>query len=55
MANILRLETGFPKIENHVVESRFWAGVEERNAVVRFERGRGDNFRMTELSRIKYV
>ena len=55
MAHILCLKTCFAKIDNHVVEGRFWSGIEQRDAVVRFERGGGDDSGTTQLSRVQDV
>ena len=55
VANVLRFETGFAKIDNHVVERRFWPSIEQRDPVLGFERGRGDDPGEAELARIQNV
>jgi len=55
MANVFCIKPGFPKIDNHVVESRFRSGIEQHDAVAGFERSRGDNFRVTKLPRVENV
>ena len=40
MANVIGGESGFAKIDNHVVEGRFRTGVEERDAILGLNRGR---------------
>jgi len=55
MANIFGLEAGFPKIDNHVVESRFRASIEKSDAVVRLERGRGNYADVSKLAGIEDV
>ena len=53
MANVFCVETGFAKIDNHVVEGRFWTGIEQRDAVIRFERGGGDDSGKAKLPRVQ--
>ena len=53
VTEVLGLEAGFSKIDNHIVKSRFRTGVEKREAIVGCERGRGDNSRVAKLSRIE--
>ncbi len=55
VADVGRVETDLRKIDNDIVESRFGAGVEKREACVRFERGRSDDSAMTELARVENV
>jgi len=43
MANVLHGKTGLAKIDNYIFESRFCAGIEERDAVLRFEGSGCDN------------
>ena len=48
VAHILRLRAGLAESSSHVVECRFRAGVEERDTVVRLERGCGHDAGATE-------
>ena len=52
MPHVFRLEAGFAKIDNHIVKGRFRSGIEQRNSVIRLERGRGHNSGVPKLSRI---
>jgi hypothetical protein len=47
--HILSRKAGFAKIGNHIVESRFRSGIEQRDTVVGFERGRGHNSGVPKL------
>ena len=55
MPHVLRREAGLAKIDNHVVESRFRAGIEEGDPVVGFKRSRGDYARPSELMGVEDV
>jgi hypothetical protein len=55
MANVLQGEAGFAKIDNYIFESRFCAGIEERDAVLRFESSGCDNAWSSEVPCIKNV
>ena len=55
MPNIVRIQTEPMKFSNDVIKSRFRAGIKESDTVVRFERSRGNNAGVTELTSIKYV
>src|ERR1700730_3642701 len=41
VTNVVRLKASFPKIGNHVLESRFRSRIEQGDAVIGFERGCG--------------
>jgi hypothetical protein len=45
-------EAGFAKIDNHIVESRLRPSVEQRDALIGLESGRGNNSGVPKLSRI---
>jgi len=53
--NVAGVESGLSKIGHDVVKSRLWTGVEKRDAVVCFERGRGNDSSVTKLARIKNI
>jgi hypothetical protein len=55
MANVFGIEPGLPKIDNHIVESRFRSRVEQRDTIINFERSRGDDSRVTKLPRVENV
>ena len=55
VANIPLLKATFPKIGNHVVESRFRSGIEQRDPIVRLERRRRNDTGVTQLTRIENV
>jgi hypothetical protein len=53
--NVFQLKAGLAKIDNHIVESRFRAGIKQGNAVVGLKRGRGNDPGVSKLSRIENV
>src|SRR2546427_744170 len=55
MANIFGCEVSLPKIGNYIVESRFRAGIEKRDAVVGLDRSRSNNAGPSELTRVENV
>jgi hypothetical protein len=55
VAHVFRREAGFSKIDNHVVEGRFRAGVEQCDPIVRLKRARGNDTGATELARVENV
>jgi hypothetical protein len=50
VADIVRRETGFAKIDNHIVECRFRPGIEQRDTGTGLEGGRGNNSGVAKLS-----
>ena len=52
MAHVFRVRAGLAESSSDVFISRFGPGIEQRNSVVRLERGRGHNPSVPKLSRI---
>ena len=55
MANVLHGKTGLAKIDNYIFESRFCAGIEQCDALLRLDSSSCDNAWPSEVPRIKNV
>jgi hypothetical protein len=52
MTHVFLGEAGFAKIDNHIVESRLRAGIEQRDPIICLQSSGGHDPGMPELSRI---
>jgi hypothetical protein len=52
VTNVFQLNAGLAQIGDHIVESRFRAGIKQGNAVVGLKRGCGNDSGASKLSRI---
>ena len=55
VADIVRRETGHPHFERKRFESGVGAGIEEHDPVIRLERDRGDDTRLTKVASVENV